>query len=176
MPEMDGISVCRQIRSLYPDSLVVFISNKEELVFSTFEVQPFRFVRKSQFEYMADSLTLAIKKELMNRNRQMIRIIEPLSNDIFSFDVGKIQYVEAQGRKCDIVTTENRTTVACKFMDLEKLLLQYQFIKIHRSYLVNSACIFHIQKSSVILNDYTELPISRGKQEEVKELFIKFRL
>ena len=176
MPAMDGISVCKQIRSLCPDVLVVFISNKEELVFSTFEVQPFRFVRKTQFEFMADSLTLALKNELLSRNRQMIRIIEPLSNDIFSFDVGKIQYVEAQGRKCDVITTENRTTVACRFMDLEKLLLPYGFIKIHRSYLVNSASIFHIQKNSVVLNDHTELPISRGKQEEVKQLFLKYTM
>ncbi len=176
MPGMDGISVCRQIRSLYPDVLVIFISNKEELVFSTFEVKPFRFVRKSQFESMANSLTLALKEELLSRNRQIIRIIEPLSNDIFSFDVAKIQYVEAQGRRCDIVTPDNRTSVACRFMDLEKLLLPYRFIKIHRSYLVNSASIFHIQKSTVILTDHTELPISRGKQEEVKQLFMMYSM
>jgi len=176
MPELDGISVCRQIRSLCPDVLVVFISNKEELVFSTFEVQPFRFIRKSQIESMADSLTLALKNELLSRNRQMIQIIEPLSNDIFSFDVGTIQYVEAQGRKCEIVTAENRTSVACRFKDLETQLLPYRFIKIHRSYLVNAASIFHIQKSTVVLNDNTELPISRGKQEEVKQLFMKYTM
>ena len=50
MPEMDGIEVCRQIRKLAPDTLTVFISGKDELVFQTFEVQPFRFIRKSQFE------------------------------------------------------------------------------------------------------------------------------
>ena len=176
MPGIDGISVCRKIRMLYPDALVVFISNKEELVFSTFEVQPFRFIRKSQFEYMAPSLVSSLKMELLNRNRQIIRIIEPLSNDIFSFDVNLIQYVEAQGRKCDIVTAENRTSVTSKFMDLNKLLLPYRFIKVHRSYLVNPACIFHVQRTCVVLNDGTELPISRGKAEEVKQLFLEYSM
>lgn len=61
MPGTDGIEVCRQIHTgipatsntpdapAAPDALVVFISNKEELVFQSFEVQPFRFMRKSHF-------------------------------------------------------------------------------------------------------------------------------
>ncbi len=50
MPGMDGISVCRRIKEIAPDALVVFISNKESLVFQTFEVQPFRFIRKSELK------------------------------------------------------------------------------------------------------------------------------
>ena len=174
MPEMDGISVCRRVRSILPDALVVFISNKEELVFSTFEVQPFRFIRKSQFEHMAEPLTKALKEELFARNRQIIQITEPYSRDIFSFDVRKIQYIEAQGKKSRIVTDEDSTVVSCLLMDLEKQLQPYHFIRVHRSYLVNCSCIFHIQKSWIILNDKTEIPISRGKQEEIKQLFLQY--
>ena len=176
MPGLDGITVCRRIKYIFPDALVVFISNKDELVFSAIEVQPFRFIRKSQLEFMAESLTSALKTELYRRNPQIIRITEPLSNDIYSFDVRKIIYVEAQGRKCDFITSENRTPVSCKFMELEKQLLPFRFIKIHRSYLVNSSSIFLIKKTCVILNDRTELPISRGKQEEVKQLFLKYNM
>ena len=36
MPGIDSISVCRKIREMAPETMVVFISNKEELVFSSF--------------------------------------------------------------------------------------------------------------------------------------------
>ncbi len=45
MPSLNGIELCRKIRLRYPAALVLFVSNKEELVFQTFAVQPFRFLR-----------------------------------------------------------------------------------------------------------------------------------
>ena len=56
MPGIDGISVCRKIREVAPQTIVVFVSNKEELVFQTFEVQPFRFIRKSELKEVVTSL------------------------------------------------------------------------------------------------------------------------
>ena len=50
MPGLNGIELCRRLRADGSRALVVFISGKEELVFQTFEVQPFRFVRKNHFQ------------------------------------------------------------------------------------------------------------------------------
>ena len=50
MPDMDGFEICRKIRTWESDTLVVFISSNEELVFQSFEVQPFNFLRKNKIE------------------------------------------------------------------------------------------------------------------------------
>jgi DNA-binding LytR/AlgR family response regulator len=171
MPGMDGISVCRRIREITPDALVVFISNKEALVFQTFEVQPFRFIRKSELDEMADSLVSSIISEL-NRRKQTIIKLEDSSGDIFSFDVKKILYVEAQRKDCIIATEDGKTTLRSKLMTLETILKDHNFMKIHRSFLVNMSAITRIQKDCVLLTTGEELPISRNLRESVKQAFL----
>lgn len=104
----------------------------------------------------------------------MIFITEPGSGDIFSFDIRNIFYVEAQRKNCLIVTTVGNSIVQCKISDMEEYLVPHGFIKIHRSYLVNCRYIFYIGKSSLQLTSGQELPISRGKVDEVKEGFRRF--
>lgn len=174
MPGSDGIQVCRQIRQQSPDTLVVFISNKEELVFQTFEVQPFRFIRKSEYSKLLPSLVDDIIHKLEEQKKHMIFLTEPGSGDIFSFDIRNILYVEAQRKNCLIVTEQDSSSVCCKISEIEKQLLPYGFIKVHRSYLVNCRHIFYIGKTAILLTTRQEIPVSRGKVEEVKEAFQKF--
>ena len=174
MPEIDGISICRKIRQMNEDALVVFISNKDELVFSTFEVQPFRFVRKSHFDQLLPSLVPAIITELNRRNPAIIRIMEPRSKDLFSFDVNHIQFIEAQGKNCQIHCTNNTTEIKISLSEIEQLLVDYDFIKPHRSYLVNYKFINAIKKNSIELSNAELIPISRNRIDEVKHLFIQY--
>ncbi len=174
MPEINGIDICKKIRTLSSDSLVVFISNKEELVFQTFEVQPFRFIRKESFSALLSPLVDSILKKWSQEKRTILSLQENGSNDIYSFSVSHILYIEAQRKDCLIATTEGECLFRCKLMELESRLADFHFIKIHRSYLVNSSHIFRIGKSSVKLTNGTELPISRGKTEEVKQLFLQY--
>lgn len=172
MPEIDGISVCRRIRQIAPDALVVFISNKESLVFQTFEVQPFRFIRKNELKEMAPSLVDAIITELSKKEQHIIRFEEPGSGDVYSFDVSRIKYVEAQRKDCHICTKDGDFSIRIKFMNLEQMLSSYNFIKIHRSFLVNSEEVNQIKKESVLLISGEELPLSRSLRESVKQAFL----
>jgi DNA-binding LytR/AlgR family response regulator len=176
MPGMDGIEVCRKIREISPDALVVFISNKESLVFQTFEVQPFRFIRKSELDEMVFSLVDSILAELQRRQQKIIKIEEASGGDVYSFDVRKILYIEAQRKDCAIVTEDGLTTLRSKLMTLEDMLAGQDFIKIHRSFLVNLSCITKIQKDSVLLKNGHELPLSRNMRDQVKQAFLNHSL
>jgi len=174
MPAIDGISICREIRKISSETLVVFISNKEELVFSTFEVQPFRFIRKSHYDALLPELVLALQTEIQRRQPQTISIIEPGSKDLFSFDVNQITHIEAQGKNCCIHTTDGETILKTKLMELESQLEPFDFIKPHRSYLVHCKFIATIHKSDIELMDKSLIPISRGHVEDIKTEFLKY--
>lgn len=176
MPGIDGISVCRKIRELAPETIVVFISNKEELVFQTFEVQPFRFIRKSELKEVIGSLIDALMAELKRRSPQVIILQEPTGGDVFSFDVRTILYVEAQRKDCRIVTAVNDSIIRIKLSEIEKILAPYNFIKTHRSYLINPEHISQIKKTGVLIENGTELPVSRGLYDKVCQDFISYTM
>lgn len=174
MPGMDGISICKKIREISPHALVIFISNKEELVFQTFEVHPFRFIRKSEYAKQLPALVSGIISQLNTLSSYMMCILEPSSGDIFSFDVKKVLYVEAQRKNCRIVTTTGDLIIHCKLMDIARKLAGFAFLKPHRSYLVNCQYIFYIGKTSLQLTNKEEIPISRGKVGEIKQSFLNY--
>lgn len=174
MPEIDGISICRKLRQVNSETLVIFISNKEELVFSSFEVQPFRFIRKSHYDSLLPTLVSSIQSELAHRHPNIVQVIEPGSKDMFSFDVRQIMYVEAQGKNCIIVTTTSSTTIKTKLMEIENQLATYNFLKPHRSYLVNCKFVSIVRKNDLELTDHSTVPISRGHLDEIKMKFLQF--
>ncbi|MDQ9758629.1 LytTR family DNA-binding domain-containing protein, partial [Acinetobacter baumannii] len=55
--------------------------------------------------------------------------------------------------------------------DMEKMLEEHHFIRIHKSFLVNLRAIYAIKYNKVILDDGQELPLSRSKVAEVKKRF-----
>lgn len=173
MPGLNGIEISRQLKQIAPDALIVFISNREELVFDTFEVQPFRFIQKSHFEERLPSLARAIALYLKNLKSKDIRFSDS-SGDFFSFAISEVIYIEAQNKKCLIATTTGRTLVHLRFLDLEKSFPPPQFMKIHRSYLVNCRFIFRIGKREVTLSTGEKLPLSRNRAEEVISAFLQY--
>ena len=46
MPGMNGLEVAKEIRTMDKRAVIIFITSYSDYVFSSFEVQPFRFVNK----------------------------------------------------------------------------------------------------------------------------------
>ena len=67
MPQMDGIELGRQLRRIADDVLIVFVSSHEELVFESFQVTPFRFIRKGHFYQDLEECVPAMITELEKR-------------------------------------------------------------------------------------------------------------
>lgn len=172
MPGINGIDLCRHLHEELSQSLIIFISNREELVFQSFEVRPFRFVRKNHFSEELPSLINDIKRELDSHKSHFISIEEQNSTRVCSFNINDIMYIEVIGKNCHIHTTDNEYAVKYKLSDFENLLHNYGFLLPHRSFLVNYRYIFSIQKDFIILDNKIQIPLSRKKISSIKEQFL----
>lgn len=174
MPELDGLSLCRFIKLKLETCLIVFVSNQEQLVFQAIEVQPFRFIRKRYFREEVDKLARDVMAELGRREKMLIRLTDQSGKRAYAFDINKVFYIEAQGKKCRVVTEESKTELTTKLTDFQAIVSPFKFIKIHRSYLVNPMYIFRIERESVKLDNGEELPMSRNRADHVWEAFFSW--
>lgn len=172
MPGMNGIELCRKIRLIHPNVLIVFISNREELVFQTFEVRPFSFIRKNHFKEELPILIRNLEQEWNSKTETLISVQEKNSPAVYSFNVNDIIYVEALLKTCKTVTTHSEQIIRSPLSDFKEKLEPYGFLQPHRSYLVNYRYIFCIKKDSVVLDNNVEIPLSRRRISEIKQQFI----
>ena len=172
MPGINGIELCRRIKSVNSDVLTIFISGKEKMVFQTFQVRPFRFIRKSHFTLELPALVNDIIHEMKMQEGTSLSIEELYSGNIYSLNTNQIIYIEALVKDCRIVLSNQDIQIHYKLKDFEVLLKQYGFLRPHRSFLVNYKYIFSIQKTGLILDNGQRIPLSRNRMETVKEEFI----
>jgi DNA-binding LytR/AlgR family response regulator len=173
MPGMDGIEVARKIRELNRRTQIVFVSECEDRVFESFEVQPLGFVRKSNFlNDIASVVQLYMKHHAQDQRSQYIDF--RTRTGILTLRSKQIRYVEGNGNYQMLYLENEAQPVEVKMtMDLVESLAQpHGFLRIHKGYLVNFKYIQRIEAGKLTLDDGTELPISRSKMEEVKRKFV----
>ena len=173
MPGSDGIEICRQLRSICPQLRILFVSGREELVYDSFEVSPFRFLPKRRLASMLPPAVHALCEDIRRHPGRELTVSDA-GGDIYSFPLQNIRFIEARNKDCRIVTTDGEAQVRRRLADLEELLPHPEFIKIHRSYIVHASFVFLIGKTSVSLTGGEELPLSRGRVSEVKAAFLKY--
>ena len=48
MPELNGLEVGEQVKNINPQTDIIYLSQREDLVFDTLKLHPFGFIRKSK--------------------------------------------------------------------------------------------------------------------------------
>lgn len=87
-----------------------------------------------------------------------------------------ILYCEAVSNYTKIVHTGGKLTFSKTLKEVEQILKDYNFIRVHRGYIVNPSHVSRYLKTlggSLIMDDGFEVSISRSKKEEVDKLLFK---
>ncbi|WP_050699013.1 LytR/AlgR family response regulator transcription factor [Anaeromassilibacillus senegalensis] len=166
MPDMNGIELGRQLRKLADDVLIVFVSSHEELVFESFQVTPFRFIRKGHFYQDLEEGIPAIIAELEKRQTEL-----QIDNgkEVYRIAPYKILYIESSDKIQKLFTLQGTVEIRYKLKELETLLAEYGFIRVHKGYLVNARFIACVNKREVVLNTGESIPLSKYRLEQVME-------
>lgn len=172
MPQMNGIDLSILLRKEKYNGLIIFISNKESLVFETFQVQPFRFIRKNHFQKELPQLIHDIVFVIHKKEEILLDIHEQHSNKVYHFNINHIQYIEVLGKYCKVVTSHHETLLRYPLLEFEAKLRPYGFLMTHRSFLVNYRYIFSIGKTELTLDNGSTIPLSRNRRELIKEEYL----
>ncbi len=170
MPDLNGIETAKILRNLGQTSFLFLLSAYEQDFRSLFSVQPLAFLdipidEKIFFESFHNAI-----KQLHNSPDSFAF---NFNKSIFRLPLNKIIYFESQLHSIYIHTTEHKFYMFYgKLDDVEKQLCGKSncFLRTHKSYLVNYLHIQCLNKTNVLLDNNTVLPISPSRRITVNQL------
>lgn len=171
MPEVNGEEVAEYINSSKISIPVIFVTNHDDFVFSSFKYRPFGFLRKSHVDSELEEAVIRLDNYLSKSGQCYTFTFQ---GKLISLPYNKIKYIEAYGHEVIIHTTDADIRTTRSLSETEKALSSYGFIRVHKSFIVNTRFIFSVERNNIILTDNSSLPVSRTKNEEIKQAMIKF--
>lgn len=168
MPNIGGFEIAEKLSS---DILIVFVTAHDELVYSSLKFRPFRFIRKGHLENELPEVLADLKKVIFKNNAKKKFILQTKSGEAV-LNIDDIEYIEIYGHQIRIIVA-GADPLECygSLSVLEKQLSDFNFVRTHKSYLVNCKYIFSIEKNRIILDSKTEIPLSRQRVDIVKSKF-----
>lgn len=171
MPGLSGEETAEYIISSEKALPIIFVTNHDDFVFSSFRYRPFGFLRKRYIDSELEDIIKRLDKYLAEIERCYTFNSH---NKLISVRLNDINYIEVYGHET-LVHTENAVLTTSKALSaIEKELSEYGFIRTHKSYIVNTRYIFSVERNSIILSNGENLPVSRTKLTDVKQMMIKF--
>lgn len=171
MGPVNGVEVGRQLRRVYKNYSIeiVYISANDGYDRQLFEVQPLHFIEKPiDASVVIQDLELAIER----RQRLGGFFKYQKGYDTYKVPINEIIYFESFNREIKIVTTKGEELFYSSLSEVTLNVAKYQFLQIHRSYLINYNHASILRYSEVVMSNGTVLPISKSKREEFRNLQI----
>lgn len=149
MPDMNGFELANKIYEKYPEAVIIFCTMHDNLVYDSFRLNAFYFVRKNNLE---EDLSYSLKKYISLRTHDTYIAKTQAGIEKISFD--QIIYFEVVHNDMYIHLLDNSEIRERKSMQkLGTEIASAGFVQIGKSFLVNMR---HIQKiknySAVLLN------------------------
>jgi DNA-binding LytR/AlgR family response regulator len=167
MPDINGFEACRIISKENPDAKIIFCTNHAELVFDSYELNTFYYVRKEELE---SDLTKAIRKYLKLTDMNVYRFSKTQTPQYLRLN--HIIYFQTDGNDILIHTDDSLQNYHdhCSLKSVEESLQQTAFFKISSSFIINLDYFSHMDGKTVYLKDGSKISISRSKVKEFREV------
>ena len=173
MPEMNGLSVANELAAISKYGQIIFLSQREDLVFECLKFHPFGFIRKSK---LIDDFSLMMNQffqTVSNNESNETKIDFFDKTKTYSFKIKDIVYIEGDRNYQKVVLKDKSSqTIRVPLGTLEEKLREYGFLRIHKGYLLNYLYIRSIENEEVYLTTGTSLPMAKKRKEEIMKQYL----
>lgn len=168
----DGIKVGKFVRKKYGINVtqLVYISAKEKYALQLFKIRPLDFIIKP-IRYKAVEEVIQTAFEIMNRNNTEL-FEYSFGKDVYKIPAKDIIYFESVNRKVYIYGNEKKEEFYGTIKDIFEKVNKFDFVWIHKSYLVNFSYIAKFSYDHVILTNDIVLPIAQSKRKHVRSIIL----
>lgn len=157
MPSINGIQFATTLSN---NTIVIFITNMEHLVFDSFKVHPFDFIRKSQMNKELSYTLKAVFNLIDEKNKYLILKIKQGKVKI---KINDILFCETTDHITTIYTINELFQVRKSLKEIMMMIQSNKFFHINKSYYVNLEYVKVYDRKKIIM--YNDKIISIGKNK-----------
>lgn len=172
MPGQNGIETAAEIRRYDSNIKIVFLTSSAEFAVQSYTVDAYFYQLKplqwENFLRVMDSLLEKCARE--QENSLILRCKGMLTR----IELKQLEFCEVIHRTLLFHLTSGKVLESTGSLnELGRKLAPYDcFLRVHRSYIVNLDYVQNISYRAVTMTCLTEIPIPRGKYNEIKDAFL----
>ena len=170
MGKMNGVELAREIRLGNSELQIVFVTGFPDFIAEGYDVDAIHYLMKP---LERDRFYKAMDKAI-----ERIRLVEPYiilqeKGETLRLNLRNILYVEVFSHSCVIHTTSGLIEQKVSITKLKESFGE-QFVRVHRSYLVNLERVKQIGNTEIVLENVEIVRLSRRKYNVLNIAFIRF--
>lgn len=174
LPNENGISIAKEVRQYDSVVKIIFLTSSSEFAVQSYTVGAYFYQMKpiweENFFRLMDSAISECQKE------EQFSLILRCKTGITRIELDRLEYCEVIGRTLLFHMDNGHVLEGTGSMDkLYGQLSQYEnFVRPHRSFLINMEYIRKISYKAITMENLTEIPLPHGKCSEIKNLYLEY--
>ena len=168
LPDANGLELAHFLRGHDVQAEIIYITDHPGFALDSFPTYPLEYLLKPLDE---ERLAAALNRYLLRRGPPERPLLRTGSGAIPLED---ILYLEISGHKTAVHTTEEREIIPEPLSRLKADLLVRDFCHSHFSYLVNLSHIKRVDRTALLLDNGTEIPVSRRYYQQLMDRYIEY--
>lgn len=169
MEKMNGVELAKKLREDNRDIQILFVTGFPDYMSEGYEVDALHYLMKPVTQ---EKIFAVLNKAVVNLKTVENHIFLQVNGEMIKLITGNIFYVEVFSHSCILYTTDGAIETKISISELEQKFGR-DFIRVHRSYLVNLEQIKKIAKTEIVLENGSVVPLSRRKYTDVNMAFIR---
>ncbi len=172
MQGLDGIETAKRLRAHGYKGFLVFITVLKEMVFQSFEVQPFDYLLKPVQKEYFDKTMERLFRSMQDKEKGHLLVQKRYESNIISFQ--DIICCEIIDRKVYLYLNSGKVIdYYDRIENLEKK-LDRRFFRCHRSYLINLNHLKSYRNNTAYMANGKEIPVSRLRSREFSNVILQY--
>lgn len=171
LPKLDGMKTARILRRNNVDASIIFVTEREDMVYQGYEVRAFAYLLKSQVEEKLENTMRFYLEEQAKNSKQYLLVKKHKRKE--RIPLKAIKYLVSDKRKIHAVLEPpyESTDFYMRMSEAEECLRGVGFLRCHQSYLVNVHQILYRDGNNLALAGNVKIPVSRGYRKKVNQRF-----
>lgn len=173
MPGINGMEAAREIRGFDKEMKILFLTSSPEFAVESYAVDAYYYLLKP---VTAENFFPIMEKLLLENQRAATTLHIKSASGMMRIPFHQLEFLEVINKKLYFHLTDGSVKeIAGSLCDFESELLgREEFIKVHRSCIVNMGCIRELSAKEIVTYAQQSAPVSRLLYGQVREAYMQY--